>query len=213
MRGLKEVEFFSQMPAWFDLWSTRLDHLVSALSANKVDSLHMSREINITMHTPHEHFWLTVEVNGVHWRIYHIPFLYKLDSKFDTSQELAYDSGLKRSCSVINGMVNSFDDYLINLGEIVTQPNCLTLLAADCSPAPKMAVFLTPSSDTQGLASNYGLRVHIGQNFFNFHSRPGNSSQPDEEPVFIYLNQEQTPHDVRHKPYQWPIDDSDYAFR
>ncbi|KRG01396.1 uncharacterized protein LOC6573593 isoform X2 [Drosophila mojavensis] len=204
---------FNNMPAWFELWSTRLDHLVSALSANRVDSLNMSKQINITMHTPHDHFWLTVEVNGVHWRIYHIPFLYKLDSKFDASHQLTYDSGLKRSCSVINGMINSFDDYLINLGEIAAHPNCLTLLVADCSPLPKMAVFLTPSPDAKTLASNYGLRVHIGPNYFNFRSRAGNSSHVDEDPVFIYVNQAQTPYDVRQKPYQWPIDDSDYAFR
>ncbi|SPP84272.1 uncharacterized protein LOC117585887 [Drosophila guanche] len=203
---------FNNMPAWFELWSNRLDHLVSALSAHKVDSLHMSQEINITMHTPNDYFWLTVEVNGVNWRIYHIPFLYKLDSKFDASHELTYDSGLKRSCSVINGMINTFDDYLINLGEIVTQPECLTLLVADCSPLPKMAVFLTPSP-AHGLASNYGLRIHIGQNYFNLHSRTDNSSQPNDQPVFIYVNQEQTPHDVRLKPYQWPLEDSDYDFR
>ncbi|XP_068157824.1 vitellogenin-5 [Drosophila tropicalis] len=198
---------FNNMPAWFELWSTRLDHLVSAFSAHKVNSLHMSQEINITMHTPHDYFWINVEVNGVNWRIYHIPFLYKLDSKFDASHELTYDSGLKRSCSVINGMINTFDDYLINLREIITNPKCLTLLAADCSSQPKMAVFLIPTN-----SSNYGLRVHIGQNYFNFNSRPGNISQTsNDDPVVIYLNGNQ-PHNVRDQAYQWP-ETSDYDFR
>ncbi|XP_030375006.1 uncharacterized protein LOC115624412 [Scaptodrosophila lebanonensis] len=203
---------FKNMPAWFDLWSNRLDHLVSALSSHRVDSLQMSREININMQTQSDYFWLTIEVNGVQWRIYHIPFLYKLDSKFDASHELTYDSGYKRSCSLINGMVNTFDDYLINLNEFSTQVGCLTLLAADCSPFPKMAVFLTPSP-SHGLSSNYGLRIHIGQNYFSFYPREGNSTSLDEQPVLIYINQAQTPHDVRLKPYQWPIDANEYDFR
>ncbi|KAH8265516.1 hypothetical protein KR038_009680, partial [Drosophila bunnanda] len=203
---------FNNMPAWFELWSNRLDHLVSALSADKVDSLHMGEEINISMHTPHDYFRLAVEVNGAKWRFHQIPFLYKLDSKFDASHELTYDSGLKRSCSVISGMVSTFDDYLINLREIETRAQCLTLLVADCSPQPRIAVFVTPSPEN-GLAGNFGLRVHIGQNFFDLHSR-SNSSQPiTTEPVFIYLNRDQTPHDVRQKPYQWPLEASDYDFR
>ncbi|XP_017118911.1 uncharacterized protein LOC108140563 [Drosophila elegans] len=203
---------FNNMPAWFELWSNRLDHLVSALSADKVDSLHMSQEINISMHTPQDQFRLAVEVNGAKWRFHQIPFLYKLDSKFDASHELSYDAGLKRSCSVINGMINTFDDYLINLREMAVRADCLTLLVADCSPLPQMAVFVTPSP-VQGEGSNYGLRVHIGQNYFNFHSRTDNRSQPSDEPVFIYLNQDQVPHDVRQKPYQWPLETSDYDFR
>ncbi|KAH8271317.1 hypothetical protein KR018_006399, partial [Drosophila ironensis] len=201
---------FNKMPAWFELWSNRLDHVVSALSAHKVDSLHMSQEINISMHTPHDYFRLAVEVNGVKWRFHQIPFLYKLDSKFDASHELTYDSGLKRSCSVINGMINTFDDYLINLEEISVGPECLTLLVADCSPQPQMAVFLTPSK-AHGLGSNYGLRVHVGQNYFSLRSR--SSATPTDEPVLIYLNQEQTPHNVRQKPYQWPAGSSDYDLR
>ncbi|XP_016952519.1 uncharacterized protein LOC108026214 [Drosophila biarmipes] len=203
---------FNNMPAWFELWSNRLDHLVSALSADKVDSLHMSQEINISMHTPQDQFRLAVDVNGVKWRFHQIPFLYRLDSKFDASQELTYDSGLKRSCSVINGMVNTFDDHLINLREIAVRPDCLTLLVADCSQLPQIAVFVTPSP-VEELQSNYGLRVHIGQNYFNFPARKDNSSQPSDKPVRIYLNQDQTPYDVRQKPFQWPLEASDYDFR
>ncbi|EDV43546.1 uncharacterized protein Dana_GF16474 [Drosophila ananassae] len=206
---------FNKMPAWFELWSNRLDHVVSALSSHKVDSLHMSQEINISMHTPHDYFRLAVEVNGVKWRFHQIPFLFKLDSKFDASHELTYDSGLKRSCSVINGIVNSFDDYLINLEEIAVRANCSTLLVADCSPLPQLAVFLTPSK-TPDNATNYGLRVHIGQNYFNLHPRNRTvhtDTAPLDEPVFIYLNQNQTPHNVRQKPYQWPLESSDYDFR
>lgn len=84
------------MPAWFNLWSTRLDHFVSALSERKVDSLNLDEEIKFSLQAPNDHFWLTVEVNGVNWRIYHIPFLQKLDSKYDASHEISYDSGLKR---------------------------------------------------------------------------------------------------------------------
>jgi len=172
----------------------------------------MSQEINISMQTPQDQFRLAVEVNGVKWRFHQIPFFYKLDSKFDASHELTFDSGLKRSCSVINGIVNTFDDYLINLREIAVRPDCLTLLVADCSPLPQIAVFVTPSP-VQGLSTNYGLRVHIGQNYFNFRARTDNSSLPTDEPVLIYLNQDQTPHNVRKKPYQWPIETSDYDFR
>lgn len=84
------------MPEWFELWSTRLDHLVSAFSANNIERLNINKEIDVSLHIPNDYFWFTVEVNGVNWRIYHIPFLQKLDSKYDASHEMSYDSGLKR---------------------------------------------------------------------------------------------------------------------
>ncbi|ALC45883.1 CG31150, partial [Drosophila busckii] len=204
---------YLQMPAWFELWSTRVDHLVSSLSSHKVHSLHMNQELNISMQMPRDNFWINVEMNGVSWRIYHIPFLFRLDSTFDASNELSYDTGLKRSCSVINGMVNSFDDHLINLEDFMAQSDCLTLLFADCSPMPKIAVFVTQQNNTNSMGNNYGLRVYFGENFFEFRARNGKFSQSDEHPVIIYLNQERIPHDLRLKPYQWPIDTSDYAFR
>ncbi|XP_037954576.1 uncharacterized protein LOC119684578 [Teleopsis dalmanni] len=205
---------FTNMPEWFNTYSTRLDHFISALSDRKVDSLNMNKEIHTSVNTPTDYFWLTVEVNGVNWRIYHIPFLQKIDSKYDTSHELFYDSGLKRSCSVINGMVNSFDDYLINMVEyhnkITVAENCYILLAADCSPMPEIAIFLIPSEDAD-LSANYGLRVHIGNNYFTFKS--SNGSILENEPVYITLNDEDTSIDIRKQPYEYPTNSDFYEFR
>lgn len=84
------------MPDWFDFWSARLDHFVSSFSTEKVERLNMNKEIHVSINAPNDYFWLTVEVNGVKRRIYHIPFIQKLDSKYDASHEISYDSGVKR---------------------------------------------------------------------------------------------------------------------
>ncbi|XP_036228844.2 vitellogenin-2 isoform X1 [Bactrocera oleae] len=205
---------FDNMPAWFNLWSTRLDHFVSALSERKVDSLNLDEEIKFSLQAPNDHFWLTVEVNGVNWRIYHIPFLQKLDSKYDASHEISYDSGLKRSCSVINGMINTFDDYLINLSEftkVTVAKHCQTLLAADCSVLPEMAIFLLPSPEN-GLSANYGLRVYIGQNYFTFRPVDNHTKLQDDAPIYITVNNSETLINLRDKPYRYPEDVSDYDF-
>lgn len=110
-------------------------------------------------------------------------------------------------------MLNTFDDYLINLAEyykIKTMENCVTLLVADCSPYPEMAVFLLPSSDN-GLSSNYGLRVHIGEHYFTYN--PRNNSIKDNSPVYITLNKDSEPIDIRLKPYQYPKDTKTFDFR
>ena len=84
------------MPDWFDFWSSRLDHFVSSFSTHKIERLNMNKEIHVSINAPNDYFWLTVEVNGVKRRIYHIPFIQKLDSKYDASHEISYDSGVKR---------------------------------------------------------------------------------------------------------------------
>ena len=84
------------MPDWFDFWSSRLDHFVSSFSTQKIERLNMNKEIHVSINAPNDYFWLTVEVNGVKRRIYHIPFIQKLDSKYDASHEISYDSGVKR---------------------------------------------------------------------------------------------------------------------
>ncbi|KAI8129767.1 Vitellogenin-1 [Lucilia cuprina] len=203
---------FDNMPEWYDFWSSRLDHFVSSFSSEKVERLNMNKEIHVSINAPNDYFWLTVEVNGVRRRIYHIPFIQKLDSKYDASHEISYDSGVKRSCSVINGMVNSFDDYLIDLSDyhkVTKAENCLTLLAADCSPLREMAVFLMPSVENS-LSSNYGLRVYIGENYFTFKS---SSYTDDKAPVNIILNKDEKVIDVRQQPYQYPEESNNYDFR
>ncbi|XP_061389205.1 uncharacterized protein LOC133324377 [Musca vetustissima] len=203
---------FNNMPDWFDLWSSRLDHFVSSFSHDKVERLNMSKEIHLSINLPNDHFWLTIEVNGVHRRIYHIPFIQKLDSKYDASHEILYDSGVKRSCSVINGMVNSFDDYLIDLADyhkVTKAANCQTLLAADCSPLREMAIFLMPNFENS-LSSNYGLRVYIGENYFTFKST---NSTDDKTPVLITLNDNEKIVNVREKPYQYPEEGNKFDFR
>lgn len=205
---------FNNMPEWFDLWSSRLDHFVSAFAEKKVDRLNLNKAIDISLHIPNDYFWLTTEINGVKWRIYHIPFLQKLDSKYDAAHEISYDSGLKRSCSIINGMLNTFDDYLINLAEyykVKLEENCITLLAADCSPLPEMAVFLLTSNDQNSSSTNYGLRVYIGDNYFTF--KAGNGSVADNSPVFITLNKASEPIDIRAQPYQYPERAKAFDFR
>lgn len=96
----KYILFLSvfQMPEWFDFWSSRLDHFVSSFSSEKVERLNMNKEIHLSINSPNDYFWLTIEVNGVQRRIYHIPFIQKLDSKYDASHEILYDSGVKRTC-------------------------------------------------------------------------------------------------------------------
>ncbi|KAL9889825.1 vitellogenin-like lipoprotein [Glossina fuscipes fuscipes] len=204
---------FNNMPEWFDYWSTRLDHFVSSFSPKKIERLNMSKEIHVSVNAPNDYFWLTVEINGVKKRIYHIPFLHKLDSKYDASHELSYDSGVKRSCSVINGMVNSFDDYLIDLSDynkVYRADNCLTLLAADCSPLREMAVFLMPFK-ANNLSPTYGLRVYIGQNYFTYNSTK--TIESDNDPIYITLNEDiEHPINIRNKPYQYPEEDA-YDFR
>lgn len=109
-------------------------------------------------------------------------------------------------------MVNSFDDYLIDLTDyhkVTKAENCLTLLAADCSPLREMAVFLLPSSENS-LTSNYGLRVYIGENFFSF--KPSNSSD-EKAPVHITLNKDEKIIDVRKEPYKYPEEGNNYDFR
>lgn len=109
-------------------------------------------------------------------------------------------------------MVNSFDDYLIDLADyhkVSTAQNCLTLLAADCSHLREMAVFLMPSNENS-LTSNYGLRVYIGENYFTFKT---SNITDDKAPVNIILNKDEKIIDVRNQPYQYPEEGHNYDFR
>lgn len=99
------------MPEWFDFWSSRLDHFVSSFSSEKVERLNMNKEIHLSINSPNDYFWLTIEVNGVQRRIYHIPFIQKLDSKYDASHEILYDSGVKRTCFLNNKLRNKIINY------------------------------------------------------------------------------------------------------
>lgn len=199
---------FSEMPDWFKLWSNRLDHLVSAFSSKKVERLNLDKELDVSIKTPNDNFQLIIGINNVTWSTYDIPLLQKLDSKYDFSEELSYDTGLKRYCSIINGMVNTFDDKALNISDYIQRKNdsCMTLLAADCSTKPKMAVFLIPSTDeTQ---NHFGLRIHFGENFLTFNPQTNVSRRG---PVYIGVNNTYKV-DVRLSPFHYP-DKKDFEFR
>ncbi|XP_055851471.1 uncharacterized protein LOC129915809 [Episyrphus balteatus] len=199
---------FSEMPEWFALWSNRLDHLVSALSSKKVERLNLDKELDVSIKTPNDNFQLIIGVNNVTWSTYDIPLLQKLDSKYDISEQLSYDTGLKRSCSIINGMVNTFDDHPLNLSDYFQRNgSCTTLLAADCSTQPKMAIFLIPPMDAE--QSNFGLKIHFGENFLTFNPQTNVSTQG---PVYIGLNNTYKV-DVRPSPFHYPADKKDFEFR
>lgn len=109
-------------------------------------------------------------------------------------------------------MVNSFDDYLINLEEyhkVTKAENCQTLLAADCSSLREMAIFLMPSIENS-FSSNYGLRVYIGENYFTFKST---NTTDDKAPVLITLNNNEKTVNVRENPYQYPEEGNNFDFR
>ena len=83
------------MPEWFDFYANRLDHFVSAFSSEKVNSLNLGQEISMSVQMPSDQFWLSMDINGVRWRMYHIPFLQKFHTKYDSASDLGYDTGLK----------------------------------------------------------------------------------------------------------------------
>lgn len=112
-------------------------------------------------------------------------------------------------------MINTFDDYLINLSEftkVTVAKHCQTLLAADCSVLPEMAIFLLPSPEN-GLSANYGLRVYIGQNYFTFRPVDNHTKLQDDAPIYITVNNSETLINLRDKPYRYPEDVSDYDFQ
>lgn len=118
-------------------------------------------------------------------------------------------------------MVNSFDDYLIDLNtyhKISRNEHCMTLLAADCSPWREMAVFVRPFDGEGHLRSSYSLRVYIGFNYIDFEASNATANVTDKfVPIYITLNGDYD-HliDVRAKAFQYPGNadyDQDYDFR
>lgn len=105
-------------------------------------------------------------------------------------------------------MINSFDDYLIDLNvyhKISRAEQCLTLLAADCSPWREMAVFLKPFTSDGQLRPSYSLRVYIDSNYIEFEAP---TIPRDSEPIYITLNGDRKhPIDVRNEPFEYLSND------
>lgn len=62
-------------------------------------------------------------------------------------------------CSLISSTVNTFDDKVIPMANII-QPNCSVLLVADCSAASRFAIFVTPIQD-ESETKSFTLELHI----------------------------------------------------
>lgn len=88
---------------------------------------------------------------------------------------------------------------------------CHTLLAADCSSQPKMAVFLVNNHNNGTL--DYGLKVYVGENYFEFYKPTSTRNITlTDEPVYITVNGKDKIN-VRNEPYQYPAIDKTFEYR
>lgn len=87
---------------------------------------------------------------------------------------------------------------------------CHTLLAADCSSQPKMAVFLVNNLHNETI--EYGLKVYVGENYFEFEKPTTNNITSTDEPVYITVNGRDKIN-VRNEPYQYPSVDKSFEYR
>ncbi|XP_055375125.1 uncharacterized protein LOC129607901 isoform X2 [Condylostylus longicornis] len=214
-----EMEF-QNMPERFEFWANRLDHLVAALSEEKLNSLGLNKQLSVNVHIPKDQHWLTIDVNNVTSKIYHVPFLQMLyDLNYENGEfNFEHDSGIIRSCSIIRNTVSTFDGNTISATPFLHTNNetCSTLLVGDCSTEPKMAIFLTESSSSPILSSSslnetetiFGIKVYVGGNYFTVKQQdtiPGS-------PVIINVNDE-LEINIREKVFVYPSGEENYDFK
>lgn len=92
---------FTNMPDSHLVWSNRIDHLISAFGEDKLDRLHLDKEVDFSVNTPQNEnqLWLNVAINGAKWNFFYVPFIQKFDGKFDPFEIMSYESGLKSEYS------------------------------------------------------------------------------------------------------------------
>lgn len=100
------------MPDSHLVWSNRIDHLISAFGEDKLDRLHLDKEVDFSLNTPQNQLWLNVIINGAKWQFFYVPFIQKFDGKFDPFEIVSYESGLKREYFFITCLCKSIGSVM-----------------------------------------------------------------------------------------------------
>lgn len=215
------------MPDWFNLWVTRLEHFILAFSSERVESLNLEKEIQIAVQRPSNDHSFDIAINGIKWKLNHIPFIPRIDAKYDTTEQILYDIGLRSefynslvllimmmslyivstgSCSLIGNVVNTFDDSIIYIDTYLsTNASCSTLLVGDCSVTPRMGIFIM--ADNSDNTVRYILKVFIGKHYFTFDPKVKDNGE------FMILLNGTDKINVQSKGYQFPAVEKFYDFR
>lgn len=197
--GLDASFKFEKLPSWIVELLHRLDHLASAVVPRRVQTLNITDHLNVNVKTTRFSSDTDITINGgTIW----IPTRYNYNEKLHHPRKSSIDYGFTSMCSLVNNKLTTFHDRIVQLTPELKQDyrlNDTFLLAADCSDAPKIAVFM--------LDNGKGIQIYTGGNYIVYET----TGQQESEPI-LNINDEQLIN-LKNVIYQFPPDEEIYDFR
>ncbi|XP_052863112.1 uncharacterized protein LOC128269750 [Anopheles cruzii] len=198
--GLDAYFKFTKLPSWIDMLLHRLDHAVSAVVPGRVQMLNMTDHIDVRVSVLPGSNDSIIQVNGAQiWfpaRFYH-------NVKLHHSYTSRIEYGFLSVCSLVNNKLTTFNDRVVQLTDSNRDEYRVRdsfLLTADCSVAPKLAIFV--------LDGGKGVQIYTGGNYLIYETGPSANATT----MTVNINDEQLV-DLRNIVYQYPPDDEFYDFR
>ncbi|XP_050084329.1 uncharacterized protein LOC126570542 [Anopheles aquasalis] len=200
--GLDAHLKFTKLPSWIDMLLHRLDHAVSAIVPGRVHTLNLTDHIDVQARVLQDTNDSIIQVNGARIklpaRLYH-------NVKLHHSYTSRIEYGFLSVCSLVHNRVTTFNDRAVLLTDTVRDEYRVRdsfLLTADCSLAPKLAIFV--------LDEGKGVQIYTGGNYLIY--EPGTNGTTEPVTTTVNINDEQLI-DLRNIVYQYPPDDEFYDFR
>lgn len=186
-----------QMPKQFYDFSSRVDHIFSALLPGSIDKLNISDRFDLSVKFPtDENEATSISINDVSTSV---PLSYELNH--GNVDQTYVDYGITSICSLYKNNLNTFVQKPVKLTEAMKQENSLhdeLLLVAECSDSPRLAIFIGFKNNSNEFSH---IKVYTAGNYFTMSA--------DGEPV-ISFNGEQ--HNIKESSFEYPQFQSDFKW-
>lgn len=148
-------------PEFYDV-ASRVDHIISALLPERVERLNISDNFDLSVRLPVDQNEATsIKINNISASV---PLSYEVN--YGNVDQMFVDYGITSICSLYKKNLNTFEQKPIQLSAAMRRENSLNeevLLVAECSDAPRLAIFIGYKNDSNEFSH---IKVYTAGHFF-----------------------------------------------
>lgn len=179
------------MPEQFYGVAARVDHILSAMLPENVNSLNISEHLDLSVKLPTDESETTrIVINNISASV---PLSYELN--YGNLDQISVDYGMTSICSLYRNNLNTFSQKSFELSEETKLNNSFNkevLFVAECSDKPRLAIFVEYVNETNKFAQ---VKVFTAGHVLTIRA--------DNEPVITFNDQQ---HNIRESSFEYQSD-------
>lgn len=183
------------MPKEFYNIATRIDHILSALLPGNIEKLNISERFDLSVKLPtHESEMTSIKINDIATTM---PLSYEVN--YGNLDQIAVDYGINSICSLYRNNLNTFaqkPEQLTSSMKSEYSNNGEVLLAAECSDAPRIAIFVGYKNETNFFSY---IKIYTAGHVLTI--------MADGEPLVMFNGET---HNIKEAAFEYPPFQSDF---